>query len=339
MAANGAASDASADQWVEANRAAVDRRARPGTTVVRPLTWVCARADGQLLGVGDEFGLFRLVEPHARRIVRHFAIGDTVVRARWLADGRLVVARRDGRLFVRSHDGALELTTVDTAHAGLCDLAVDAAETRLATCGADGLVKVWDLPGLTPRAVLQAGTTAPQCVVFAGETVVAGYDDGFFVAWRGDADRFASGRVLRGALTCVAVDPTGHRLVFGGRDGGLQELVVGGPGEWPLGRAWNDPPRWIAVNALAFGPEGSLLAACSDDTALWFRSLDSSLGLSLGEPFWRRNPKPAWRGEFVVSAACFVPGGSNLVATSHGDGTLRLWRGVLRAATVSFERE
>lgn len=61
----------------------------------------------------------------------------------------------------------------------------------------------------------------------------------------------------------------------------------------------------------------------------------SALGLSLGELYWRQSARLAWRRAFVVSAACYVPG-RDLVATSHGDGTLHLWRGVLRDAAVSF---
>ena len=118
--------------------------------------------------------------------------------------------------------------------------------------------------------------------------------------------------------------------------GGLQEVLVDEASAWRAGAQWTDPPKPIAVNALQFAPDGRFVAACSDDSARLYRSTRDILGTSLGTPFFLQSPKPAWRQDFIVAGACFVPGGE-LVATCHWTGEVRLWRGFACVATFAPE--
>jgi WD40 repeat protein len=292
------------------------------------LTYVAARPDGALLGIGTESGRFSLWSVRDKTLVHSFEAGDFVARARWTPDGqRLLVALQGGRLLVRDGDGRTAVGEIDTRHGELRGLAVHPAGTAWATCGRDIAVRLWDPVTLGLRLELVDGKTMSNAVGFTKNSVVAGYDDGYFVAWSEDGkEKLASGAIARWPpVASLAVHPSGERVVFGGGRGGMGEVVVGET--WTAGTQWKTtPPKPIAVNAIDFAPDGRFVAAFSDDTAQLFKSTNDSFGTSLGSAFYHRSPKPEWRQDFIVSAACFIPG-SDLIATSHFDGNLRLWKG------------
>lgn len=295
-----------------------------------PLTWIAARPDGALLFVGAESGRCALWDTGARRVVHVFYAGGFVVRARWTPDGaRLVVATLEGRLLVRSGDGREALSEIDTRHGTLRDLAIARDGSAWATAGEDIAIRVWDPAAGALRLELIDGKAAATAVGFAASSIVAGYADGYFVAWSSDGkEKLASGAVMRfPPVYSLGVHPDGTRMVFGGGKGGMTEVIAGPAGGWSTGSVWKDtPPKPIAVNAVEFAPDGRFVAACSDDTAVVLRSTRNLLGDTLGSPFWLRSPRPAWEKAFIVSGACFVPG-SDRVATSHFDGHVRLWSG------------
>lgn len=302
------------------------------------LTWVAANGDGTRLGVGTQDGAFFLFDPVRREVVERFDAGGHVVRAAFAPDGRLLVARRDGCLLVRAGDGRGDLRTIDTGHGDLRGLAVDADGARWATCGTDGKARVWDAATAQPVFELADGEVAAMAVGFAENSIAVGYADGFLVAWD-DAGREKrmTGRVLPSAVHALAVHPSGKRIVVGGERGRLAEILVDEP-DWRLGRTCDEPPRPIAVNAIAFARDGRFAAACSDDCARIFPDRGSLVvGMRrLGEPFHFRRPNPGWQQQFIVAGACWVPG-TDLVATCHFDGCLRLW-GAGGCATVDFTR-
>lgn len=293
------------------------------------LTWVAASPDGSLLGIGSESGRFVVWSVRDRRVVHSFDAGDFVVRARWTPDGRrLLVATFDGPLLVRSGDGRDELGRIEMTHHRLRDLAVHPKGTAWATCGEDIAVRVWDPETLQLRFELKDGGTSCNAVGFLKGFIVAGYNDGYSVAWTEDGkEKVDSGVVTRPPVYCLGIHPSGDKVVFGGGKGGMQSLTVGEPKKWKPGSTpWSTtPPKPIAVNAIDFAPDGKFVAAFSDDQARVFESVNDSWGLGLGSAFYLRTPKPEWTKEFIVSGACFIPG-TDLIATSHFDGQLRLWK-------------
>lgn len=292
------------------------------------LTWVTASPDGGLLGVGSETGRFVVWSVREKAAVHSFDAGDFVVRARWTPDGkRLLVATFAGPLLIRSGDGREELGRIGMKHRRLRDLAVDPRGGAWATCGEDIAVRVWDSETLTLRFELVDGKTSSNAVGFLEGFIVAGYDDGYSVAWTEDGrDKVDSGAVTGPPVYSLGVHPSGQRVVYGGGKGGMVEMIVGPPKQWKPGTIWKGtPPRPIAVNALEFAPDGRFVAAFSDNHARVFKGTGDMLGRGLGTPFYELRPKPEWKQDFIVSGACFIPGG-DLVATSHFDGNLRLWK-------------
>ncbi len=300
------------------------------------MTWVAARPDGALLGIGDASGEFTLWDLRERAPAHRFSIGDFVVRARWSSDGqKLLACSRNGTIFVRSGDGRSPLGEIQTGHGRLYGLALRPDGTAWATCGSDRAIRIWDPETLRLR--LEIPTKYPnRAVGFAKGSIVYGDEDGYFTAKSEDGkEQLAEGAVVRlPAVYSLAVHPSGERVVFGGGKGGMQEVRVGGPGPWRAGTAWKHaPPNPVAVNSLEFAPDGRFAAAFSDGSAMLFDSTDDTIGRARGTPFYLMSPKPAWREEFVVSGACFVPG-TELLATSHFDGAVRLWKGYACVETI-----
>lgn len=304
------------------------------------LIWVAASPDGSLLGVGSESGRFTVWSVRDKAVVHSFETGDFIMRARWTPDGkRLLVATADGPLLVRSGDGREALGRIEMKHHRLRDLAVDPRGTAWATCGEDIAVRIWDPETLQLRFELVDGKTTANAVGFLKGFIVAGYDDGYSVAWTDDGkEKVDSGAVVRPPVYCLGIHPSGEKVVFGGGKGGMQHLTVGPPQKWKPGSTqWNaTPPKPIAVNAIDFAPDGKFVAAFSDNHARIFTSLGDMLGGGLGKPFYDLRPKPEWTKEFIVCGACFIPG-TDLVATAHFDGTLKIWKDREVETTVRFD--
>jgi len=300
------------------------------------LTWVAASPDGSLLGVGSESGRFHVWSVRDKKVVHAFDAGEFVMRARWTPDGkRLLVATGDGPLLIRSGDGREALGQIEMKHHRLRDLAVHPAGTAWATCGEDIAVRIWDPETLELRFELVDGKFPCSSVGFMKGFIVAGFDDGYSVGWTDDGkQKVDSGVVLRPPVYSLAVHPSGEKVVFGGGKGGMQAMTAGEPQKWKPGTNWRTtPPKPIAVNAIDFAPDGRFVAAFSDNHARIFDSIGDVLGSGLGRPFYDLRPKPEWTRDFIVSGACFIPG-TDLVATSHFDGQLRLWKGGLLEEAV-----
>ena len=304
-----------------------------------PTTWVIASPAGDRLGIGRADGAFLRWQLDQPTAVPWFHAGDFVARAHWLADGQIVLGRRDGTIELRGTAGELRLR-FDTGHGLLRGLAVDAATARIATAGDDGAVRTWTLATGRRELELVDGTVAATSVAFARGAIVGGYRDGCFVAWDGDGrEVLASGRLSGSALAVLVARRDGGSLLAGGARGGLTELLVGPAGAWRAGASWREPPRDIAVNAIDVAADGQFVVAASDGVARRYGSR-SVQGELLGQPFWLRSPRPEWCADFVVSGACFVgaAAGGELVATTHFDGAVRLWRGTGCIASVDVGR-
>jgi WD40 repeat protein/enamine deaminase RidA (YjgF/YER057c/UK114 family) len=202
---------------------------------------------------------------------------------------------------------------------------------RAATGGADGSVRLWNLDTGKETAVLHGHTGAVRCIAFSkdGRRLLSGGDDGTVRLWN-----VAPARPLRvlgrhsGPVTAVAFGPDGTSVVSGSgkrradnpvRDtsGIRPELVL-----WDVstGKGKNlyadqPPMQRVVVTALAFSPDGKLLAS-GHPIQVFARLWETETGKLLGE-LPRRN-----RG--VIHAVAFAPGGK-ILATAGGDYTVKLW--------------
>jgi uncharacterized protein YjbI with pentapeptide repeats len=244
--------------------------------------------------------------------------------ARFTADGQWLVTITSGDTMRVFRDRAL-VRDIATGHERLVALAVHPSLARVATTGADGHVRVWDLGSGT--ALLDLAERARGTAVALSESHVAGgFANGEFVVWDLATKRDLAGGALYqyGTVSALAFSPAGKVLACASSSGGM--TVIGAGEKWTAIAGWRTPPKEIATNSIVFTPDGRrFVATHSDDTAtLLFPSPNDRLGETFGSAFYNVGQRGKWTRDYIVSDACFFPG-TDLMLTTHFTGKVRVW--------------
>ena len=231
--------------------------------------------------------------------------------------GTLHYCRKDVVMGVRVGDGAPHAVA---AHHGPV-LSVVACGGLFASAGVDGKILLWDLPAEKLASTLDAGTPVRALAASAdGKALASAGDDGAVQLW--DPATGKPGLKLTGAtdwLLAVAFSPDGKAVAAAGYDGHLriwdtaagkiQIDVLAQPPPAPTA----PPPSANVVSALAFSPDGKLIAVGGADGVIHlFQTADGKLARSL----------PGHTS--AVAGLAFRPGGA-LLASAGKDRTVRLW--------------
>jgi WD40 repeat protein len=134
----------------------------------------------------------------------------------------------------------------------------------LASCGADGTVRLWDVETVGLRPALQGHAAWVYAVAYAGDRLLSAGADGTLRLW--DSGTGVELQRLEGhtaAVRCVAVGPDGTRAVSGGEDCTviLWDLAAG-----QAVRRFNGHTDW--VRAVAWTPDGHRVVTGGDDETL-----------------------------------------------------------------------
>ena len=228
-------------------------------------------------------------------------------------DGRTVaVGTAAGIQLVDARTGHTETATLDLAGSPESVLFSPDGETLVST-NDDGTTILWDVGSATPRETLRGHSASEAVFSRDGKTLYTVSDDGTAIAWD-----LTGGRRLRRpfAFTHVTsgrhpgrLSPDGRLIAVGLTGGGIalrdaQNLTPAGA---PMLKTGGE------VSALAFSPDGAMLAAVSSSgtTTVW----DVSSRSLRYEPFFAG----------LGASVAFSPDGKT-IATSGSGGGVTFWR-------------
>lgn len=244
--------------------------------------------------------------------------GSTDTIAAGCDQGTIQLWTRDVALGVRGGD---RTPYVLQGHQGPVLALAWCGEGTLTSAGADRTLRFWDMPAgkvrqtVTLPVPVRALAGSPD-----GKQLVTGSDDGAVQFW--DAATGQPGPRAAGHtdwIRALAFSPDGKLLASGGHDGMVrlwEAAAAKQVREFPAAPpppANSQPPATSIVQALAFAPDGKLLAVgMSDGRIHLYNPADGKLVRTL-------------TGHVsAVNAVRFHPGGTILVSGSS-DRTVRLW--------------
>jgi WD40 repeat protein len=317
---------------------------------------LAANADGTLLASAGTYDRSILLHDVATGTLRHVFEGHTGwVRTVAVApDGRSVVSGGDDATVRVWDTRSGQPRQVLTGHRGwVRAVAVGPDGAWLASAGDDGSIRIWDAATGRPRELASGlGVVRGLAVAPDGSWVASAGDDGSIRVW--DAGSAPTVPVIEhgGSARGVAISPDGTWLAAAttvGRlriwdavtaqaryalQGGALAVAInddGGriavAGDDRAVRVWATRDRTLErtlphsrrVNAVAYGPNGTLLATAADDgVRLW----DASTGAVRLTLAGTGNSRLAYDDR--VYGVAVSPDGT-WVAAAGGDGTVRIW--------------
>jgi WD40 repeat protein len=322
------------DRWTEPHLQPLHRLPDlPHPALVRTLVshhgamGACAiTSDGRWIATAGAERRVTLWDAHTGAELRRFVpedersfTGNWIHALRFSADGRvLAAAAADRRIWLWDPATGAALGQCVGHVDVVTDCALSADGLTLASSSRDGMLRVWNLPGCTPRHVLgrkwdanERGWLEPTneqghwtallgCALSSdGRIAASSSDDASLIVW--DLSSGLALRELKGhtqAVTHCAFAPDG-RLVSVSLDGTLRV--------WDLetGECRGVQAHANAINACAIAEDGSCIVTASADGTLriWTSDGDELIETLAGHTDWVYDCALSFDGSTVVSAA------------------------------------
>jgi WD40 repeat protein len=275
-------------------------------------------AGGGLLATNDGHGIVRVWDISTRRLVgKPLSSYHALTGLALSPDGKtLAVAGSGVQLWQTATGQRIGSALPAVSHGRYRAVAFSPDGTLLATLGADGMARIWNVttqqevgaPMPAGRPGVLTGTVAFSP---SGRTLATVSAGGQVQLWSVATHRAVGKAMAAGpATTVVTFSPDGTRLATAGGDGSVRLWDVATQQEIGTPMTADAQP----VYAAAFSPGGGTLATAGGDGSV--RLWDVATQQEIGTPM-TAGPQP-------VYAAAFSPGGGTL-ATAGGDGTARVW--------------
>ena len=248
--------------------------------------------------------LWRLSDPKSLILADHFDES----RVSFSPDGRhLASPNKQGE--IRMFDSVSgEIVFSLPGHEGVRDVVFSTDGKKLAACGGDFKVHVWDLDTREKLHVLEGHSHIIRTIAFSpdGRQLVSGDETEKIVAWNVKSGT-TEWQLDRAHVMDIDYDPKGEQIAVGCGFGGL--LIVSAT-DGQIKQQIDAHTRWLS--GVAFSPDGQQVATSSEDhsTKIWTLS----------------NPQDPieLRSTDVLTSVAFSADGQTIGTSSH-DGTARLW--------------
>jgi WD40 repeat protein len=210
-------------------------------------------------------------------------------------------------------------------------VAFDADGRRLASAGADGTVRLWDVPPLarpTAAGVLKEHVGSVSAVVWVSDRLYSGGTDGRVIEWQATPDGRKAHELfkLKRPVLALAATTDGELLAAAGyTDADEGEAVI------QLFHPLTDRPAGqlrghagLRVYDVCFAPDGKRLASSGRDGTVRVWDVAALQERAVLRP--EKEPKPAGRDAAAraVRAVTFGPDGLSVISGGQ-DGVVRLW--------------
>ncbi len=245
------------------------------------------------------------------------------------ASALLAAASEDGSIYLWEVRKSWSLRTLSAQPGPVVDVAFDPASELLFSASADGTVRAWNVAtGQVQRTIADSTGDSPligMAVSADGSTLATLGKDGTVRVWDAasgaQVQTIASGEA---ACRAIALNADGTLLAAGRGTGIALWSARSGQAVAEIQGYWRDEQardEWLghqgAVTALAFSPDGRMLASGGDDTVLVF--WDVATGRVLGTV--TRHWSPVTRVIFDVAGTYFLSGGQDAKALSGRPAT------------------
>ncbi len=312
--------------WDIANPGAPIPLGQPLTGPGKAVFSVAFSPDGHTLAGGsadDTVRLWDVTKPDTPTLIASPLTGPQswVNWVTFAPNGRsLAAASSDGKLWI--WDTASRRVIAQLPHPAPVTSAVFLHDNTVASSAADGVIRIWGLPG--PTMTGPTGGLFSAAFGTGNHVLATGSDDNTAQLWNVSDPR--SPTPLSAILThasntdrasgAAALSPDAHTLAIGAVDGSVQLWDVTNPGS-PNAIPTRLNGHTAGIQALSFSPDGHLLAVASEDksASLW----------DVTQPYQPARLGANLRGftNYVYSPA-FSPDG-HLLATGSADKLVRLW--------------
>jgi len=226
----------------------------------------------------------------------------------WSPDGELLATGAGGGEIRLWRVANRQLAGVCAGHTGyIWSLAFRADGRLLASASADQTVCVWDLCNRQLIHCLRGHTRGVNSVAWTadGRSLISGSWDQSICVW--DVETGQARQILSdqcGEVCCLAVSPNDALLASGSVEGIVRLWDLAG------GQIIHTLHHGAEVSAVAWSPDGRLLASAGSFVKLWDSATGARLATLAGT-------------EHHVRAVAFSPDGSLLAASN--DNTVRVW--------------